>query len=72
MSADQTRWTGDEYEEYAVPFKKPTSQVVGYALAALLDCAVDLFWLPIDALRDAHRRKRLAASAGRAGSHECA
>jgi hypothetical protein len=53
-----------------VPFKTPTSQVLGYALAALLDCAVELFWLPVDVLRETQRRKRHAEAGGQAASNE--
>lgn len=53
-----------------MPFKTPTSQVLGYAMAALLDCAVDLFWLPVDRLREAQRRKRQAEATGEAASNE--
>ena len=51
-------------------FKTPTSQVLGYAMAALLVCAVDLLWLPVDVLRESRRRKRRAEAAGQAASHE--
>lgn len=51
-------------------FKTPTSQVLGYALAALLVCAVDLLWLPVDVLREAQRRKRQAEATGEAASNE--
>ena len=45
-------------------FKTPTSQVLGYAMAALLFCAVDLVWLPVDVFREAQRRKRRAEASG--------
>ena len=32
-------------------FKMPTSQFLGYALAALLDRAVGVLWLPVNLLR---------------------
>ncbi len=51
-------------------FKTPTSQVLGYAMAVLLDCAFDLFWLPVDLLREAKRRKRRAEATGQAASNE--
>ena len=51
-------------------FKMPTRQVLGYTMAALLVCAVDLLWLPVNALREAQRRKRQAEATGEAVSNE--
>ncbi len=51
-------------------FKMPTSQVLGYALAALLDCAVELLWLPVAVLHEVQRRKRHAEAGGQAASNE--
>ena len=69
-SAGQIRRLGDKDEENTMLFKTPTSQVLGYAMAALLDCAVDLLRLPVDVLREARRRKRDAETAGQAASNE--
>ena len=51
-------------------FKTPTSQVLGYAMAALLDCAFDLLRLPVDLLRESKWRKRQAEATGQAASNE--
>jgi len=61
---------GDRDEEFNVLFKTPTGQVLGYAMAALLDCAVDFFRLPIVAFREAQSRKRLGGTPGEAASNE--
>ncbi len=69
-SAGKIRRLGDKDEENTMLFKTPTSQVLGYAMAALLDCAVDLLWLPVDVLREAQRRERQAEAAAQAASKE--
>ncbi len=50
--------------------KRPTSQVLGYAMDALPDCAVDLLGLTVDVLGEAQRRRRHAEAAGQAASDE--
>ena len=62
--SDTPTWRPDE--ENAVLFKSPISQVLGYAIAALLDRVVHLFWLHVDAFREARRPQR-----GTAGPRPC-
>ncbi len=50
-------------------FKTPTSQVLCYAIATLLDCAVDLLWLPLNVFREAQKRKRKAEATGETASN---
>ncbi len=62
---DTLTWRQDE--EYAVLFKSPISQVLGYAMAALLDRAVCVLWLPVNILR---KGRGATATPRRAASNE--